>query len=210
MRAPRVVVIGAGIGGLVAALMLAARGLAVTVVERAGQPGGKMRTTEVGGTRIDAGPTVFTMRWVFEDMFAQAGASLADHLVLRPAAVAGTARLGPERAARSVRRHRSLSRRNRTTSRERPRRAAIAISARARNASTSTLERPFIRAQRPRLETLVAALRLARPRRPLAHQPVRRRCGARSTTTSAIRGCASCSAAMRPIAARRRSWRPRR
>src|ERR1041384_4251919 len=87
MRAPRVVVIGAGVGGLVAALLLAARGLAVTVFERAGQPGGKMRTTEVGGTLIDAGPTVFTMRRVFEDIFAQAGASLTDYLVLRPAKV---------------------------------------------------------------------------------------------------------------------------
>ena len=51
MRAPRVVVVGAGVGGLVAALLLAARGLAVTVVERAGRPGGKMRTTEVGAHR---------------------------------------------------------------------------------------------------------------------------------------------------------------
>ena len=42
MRTPRVVVIGAGIGGLTAALLIAARGLAVTVVEKDAAPGGKM------------------------------------------------------------------------------------------------------------------------------------------------------------------------
>ena len=84
MRTPRIVVIGAGIGGLVAALELAARGLSVTVLERAAAPGGKMREVAVGGARIDAGPTVFTMRWVFEAIFAAAGAALADHLALAP------------------------------------------------------------------------------------------------------------------------------
>jgi len=80
----RVVVIGAGVAGMVAALALAARGAAVVVVERAAGPGGKMRQIEVGGRPIDAGPTVFTMRGVFERVFADAGASLADHLTLRP------------------------------------------------------------------------------------------------------------------------------
>jgi 1-hydroxycarotenoid 3,4-desaturase len=42
---------------------------------------------EVGGTRIDAGPTVFTMRWVLEEVFAEAGASLDAHLVMKPATV---------------------------------------------------------------------------------------------------------------------------
>ena len=78
MRTERVVVIGAGVGGLVAALGLAARGLEVVVVERAAGPGGKMRELEVGGARIDAGPTVFTMRWVFEELFDRAGTTLAE------------------------------------------------------------------------------------------------------------------------------------
>ena len=85
MGTERVAVIGAGIGGLVAALDLASRGLDVTVLERAAAPGGKMREVEVGGTRLDAGPTVFTMRWVFEEIFAAAGTSLAEHLTLEPA-----------------------------------------------------------------------------------------------------------------------------
>ncbi len=44
-----------------------------------------MRTVTVAGRPLDAGPTVFTMRWVFEEIFAAAGTSLAAHLDLRPA-----------------------------------------------------------------------------------------------------------------------------
>ena len=72
-------------GGLAAAIDLAAAGMEVTVVERAAAPGGKIREVEVAGRMVDAGPTVFTMRWVFESLFADAGAALADHLVLQPA-----------------------------------------------------------------------------------------------------------------------------
>ena len=86
IRPERAVVIGAGVGGLAAALLLAARGLDVTVLERAAAPGGKLRELVVGGRAVDAGPTVFTMPWVFEEIFAAAGARLADHLTLRPAA----------------------------------------------------------------------------------------------------------------------------
>lgn len=85
MATERVVVIGAGIGGLAAALRLAARGLDVVVVERTDGPGGKMRPVSVAGCRLDAGPTVFTMRWVFDELFAAVGKSLDDHVALRPA-----------------------------------------------------------------------------------------------------------------------------
>ncbi len=78
----RVIVIGAGVGGLAAAVALAAQGAAVTVLERAAAPGGKMREVPVGDARIDAGPTVFTMRWVFEALFALAGTSLDAELSL--------------------------------------------------------------------------------------------------------------------------------
>lgn len=83
----RVVVIGAGIGGLVSALLLAQRGLQVTVCEAAAAPGGKMRQLEVDGAAIDAGPTVFTMRWVFDQILAQAGTSLEALVGLQPLAV---------------------------------------------------------------------------------------------------------------------------
>lgn len=79
-----VVVIGAGIGGLAAGLALAARGMRVSVLERAPAPGGKLRALDLGGRAADAGPTVFTMAWVFEELFAEAGLRLADHLALRP------------------------------------------------------------------------------------------------------------------------------
>ena len=83
MAQDRVVIAGAGIGGLTAAVELAARGMDVTVLERASAPGGKMRQVAVGDARIDAGPTVFTMRWVFDELCDIAGTSLESELSLR-------------------------------------------------------------------------------------------------------------------------------
>ncbi|MGW5956385.1 1-hydroxycarotenoid 3,4-desaturase CrtD [Methylorubrum thiocyanatum] len=87
MTDKRVIVIGAGIGGLSAALTLAAAGLDVTVLERADRVGGKMRSVPVGGSAVEAGPTVFTMRWVFDELFEEAGTSLEAEIGLRPASI---------------------------------------------------------------------------------------------------------------------------
>lgn len=65
----RVAVIGAGVGGLSAAIHLATAGAEVTVFESAEAVGGKMRTVRVGDADIDAGPTVLTMPWVFDELF---------------------------------------------------------------------------------------------------------------------------------------------
>ncbi|MBJ6122954.1 1-hydroxycarotenoid 3,4-desaturase CrtD [Sphingomonas mollis] len=81
----RVVVIGGGVGGLVSAALLAARGCDVTLVDAASGPGGKLRAVMVDGRPIDGGPTVFTLRHVFEEIFTDCDASLADHLTMRPA-----------------------------------------------------------------------------------------------------------------------------
>lgn len=87
LHTPRVIVVGAGAGGLAAAIDLAARGLEVVVCEQQAAEGGKMRHVHVGGVGIDAGPTVFTMRWIFEALFADAGDSLDSRLALEPATV---------------------------------------------------------------------------------------------------------------------------
>lgn len=79
---PRVVVIGAGIGGLTAAVDLAARGCDVTLLERGSVPGGKMRELRAGEAAIDSGPTVFTMRRVFDELFEAAGTDLDSELKL--------------------------------------------------------------------------------------------------------------------------------
>ena len=86
-QTPRVVVVGAGIGGLVSALVLAHRGLDVTLVESANQPGGKIRQVQVDGVGVDSGPTVFTMRWVLEQMLEELGTSLEAVLKLEPIGV---------------------------------------------------------------------------------------------------------------------------
>lgn len=96
MGRERVVVVGAGIGGLVAALDLAVRGVDVTVVEQAAGVGGKMREVAAGPLAMDAGPTVFTMREVFEELFADAGTTLAEHVRLRPAAILARHAWGPD------------------------------------------------------------------------------------------------------------------
>lgn len=77
-------VVGAGIAGLAAAVDLAASGVRTTVLERAAVPGGKLRALHVGGYAIDSGPTVLTMREVFDALFATAGTDLDSHLRLVP------------------------------------------------------------------------------------------------------------------------------
>lgn len=80
--ADHVVVVGAGLAGLSAALHLLGAGRRVTVVERAGVPGGRAGLLESGGFRIDTGPTVLTMPDLVEDAFAAVGERMADRLQL--------------------------------------------------------------------------------------------------------------------------------
>jgi 1-hydroxycarotenoid 3,4-desaturase len=77
-----VIIIGAGAGGLSASIDLARAGVRVTLLERAAAPGGKMHTREVDDLSVDGGPTVLTMRSVFEQLFEDAGTSLSDSLTL--------------------------------------------------------------------------------------------------------------------------------
>jgi 1-hydroxycarotenoid 3,4-desaturase len=80
----KVIVVGAGIGGLAAAITLASKGLQVRVIERDDSPGGKLRPVHIDGVALDAGPTVFTMRSVFDELFGQAGQHFDRHLRLTP------------------------------------------------------------------------------------------------------------------------------
>ncbi len=79
----RVVVIGAGVGGLAAAARLAALGHRVTVCEAADQIGGKLGLYERDGFRFDTGPSLLTMPEVFRDLFEATG-GWPDSLVLSP------------------------------------------------------------------------------------------------------------------------------
>jgi 1-hydroxycarotenoid 3,4-desaturase len=149
------IIIGAGIGGLSAAAALAAQGVAVTVLERAAAPGGKMREVITGDAALDAGPTVFTMRWVFEELFAGAGADFDDYVSLIP--VERLARHGwtdgaafdlhadPERADAAVGAFAGAAEAKRFA----------AFRARAREIY-ETLERPYIAGQKPSVGSLVA------------------------------------------------------
>ncbi len=170
MSTPRVVVVGAGIGGLSAALALAARGFEVTVTERHARPGGKMREIDVAGHAIDSGPTVFTMPWIFEALFRDAGLTLAEHVTLHRAelvarhgwldgsrldlysdverSAAAVAALAGEREARAYRRF-----------------------ARDSAAMFETLDDSFMRAEKPSPFSLTRSLGLAGLPRLIATKP---------------------------------------
>ncbi|MBI1386075.1 MAG: phytoene desaturase [Rhizobiales bacterium] len=81
---PRAVVIGAGFGGLAAAIRLLAKGYRVTLVERQQEPGGRAQVFERDGFRHDAGPTVITAPALFEELFELMGVRMADRVRLVP------------------------------------------------------------------------------------------------------------------------------
>ena len=156
MRTQRVAVIGAGIAGLVATVELAARGCAVILLERASQPGGKMREVPVGNVRVDAGPTVLTLRWIFDEVFANAGAALDDAVTLRPLAIlARHAWDGGGQLELFADRQRSAEAVGQFAGAAEARRYLEFCQQAGR--IYETLERPFIRADRPSLFGLIGA-----------------------------------------------------
>lgn len=78
-----IAIIGGGLGGLSAAIHLAARGYSIDLFEQNNTTGGKAGRLERNGFRFDTGPSLMTMPFVLEDLFDQAGQKLKDHLTLR-------------------------------------------------------------------------------------------------------------------------------
>ncbi|MGB5413521.1 MAG: phytoene desaturase family protein [Polyangiales bacterium] len=78
------IVIGAGFGGLAAAARLRARGHQVTILEAGGQAGGRARAFESEGFHFDAGPTVITAPYLFDELFELFGKDRRDYFELVP------------------------------------------------------------------------------------------------------------------------------
>ncbi|MGQ0700930.1 MAG: phytoene desaturase [Panacagrimonas sp.] len=81
---PHAVVIGSGFGGLAAAVRLGARGFCVTVLEKLDAPGGRAYVYRQDGFTFDAGPTIVTAPFLFEELWSLCGKRLADDVELRP------------------------------------------------------------------------------------------------------------------------------
>ena len=79
----RAIVVGAGLGGLTAAIRLAARGWDVTIYEKNADPGGRAGGISAGGYTWDAGPTLIMMPEILQELFAAAGRQIEDYLDLR-------------------------------------------------------------------------------------------------------------------------------
>jgi len=80
---PRAAVIGSGFGGLAAAVRLGARGYRVTVLEKLNAPGGRASVFRQDGFTFDAGPTIVTAPFLFEQLWALAGRRMRDDVELR-------------------------------------------------------------------------------------------------------------------------------
>lgn len=80
---PHTIVIGSGFGGLAAAVRLGARGYRVTVLERLDAPGGRAYVHRQDGFTFDAGPTIITAPFLFEELWEMCGRKLSDDVELR-------------------------------------------------------------------------------------------------------------------------------
>lgn len=80
----RAVVIGGGFGGLAAAIRLQARGYQTTVLEMRDRPGGRAYVYEQDGFKFDAGPTIITIPFLVDELFALAGKKTSDYVRIFP------------------------------------------------------------------------------------------------------------------------------
>ena len=84
MKQKSVVVVGAGLGGISAAISLAQEGYAVTVIEKNGHIGGKLNHLEAEGYTFDLGPSILTLPHIIERLFKRSGKRMADYVTIRP------------------------------------------------------------------------------------------------------------------------------
>ncbi len=82
-RGKRVIVIGAGLGGMSAAIMLARSGFQVTILEKNEQVGGKLNQLQTQGFSFDLGPSIFTLPEIFRPIFEGDGKRLEDYIQLQ-------------------------------------------------------------------------------------------------------------------------------
>ena len=83
-RQPHAVVIGSGFGGLAAAVRLGAKGYRVTVLEKLDAPGGRAYVYRQDGFTFDAGPTIVTAPFLFEELWKLCGRKMSDDVTLVP------------------------------------------------------------------------------------------------------------------------------
>ncbi|MCX7721652.1 MAG: phytoene desaturase family protein [Verrucomicrobiae bacterium] len=83
MSKKKVIVIGAGLGGLSAAISLRQSGYAVEVFEKNGRIGGKLNVLKSGGYTFDLGPSILTLPHIFERLFARSGRQMKDYIPIR-------------------------------------------------------------------------------------------------------------------------------
>ena len=81
---PHAIVIGSGFGGLAAAVRLGAKGYRVTVLEKLDAPGGRAYVHRRGGHVFDAGPTIVTAPFLFEELWTLCGKRFSDDITLKP------------------------------------------------------------------------------------------------------------------------------
>ena len=84
VQAKSVVVVGAGLGGISAAISLAQEGYAVTLLDKNDHVGGKLNQLEAEGYVFDLGPSILTLPHIFERLFERSGKRMEDYVKIRP------------------------------------------------------------------------------------------------------------------------------
>jgi len=159
MAKHHVVIIGAGIAGICASLRLAHAGYAVTVLEKEAVVGGKIRQIMAGGLGIDSGPTVFTMAWVFEELFKQCQEDFHAHLTTTPLPVLAKHFWGQDQLDLYADQNKSAQAIKEFSS---AKQAELFLEfCRVSKKVYESLEGPYIRAKRPSLTSMMSQLGLS-------------------------------------------------